>query len=159
MRPLSALPLLLVALAFAGCLSDPETTPAEAELGSDVTPAGTPPQDIVFTGSLVGEGDVSSNAPCALGQRQCTVHVVTVPPGNWNVTFTLVGTDGTVTSAGTPYFTDYDLFVDGVGESTNPGGEEDVIEAGRLDPGEYEAQVVAWHDIDGSYTLTVSFSA
>lgn len=115
------------------------------------------PDDIVFRGSLKGVGQVSQNAPCAFEDRQCVEHAVTVPDGEWNVTFTLIGTNGPVTSTGQPYGTDYDLFVTGVGESTNPPGEADSIQA-RLDGGQYTAQVVAWHDIDGSYTLTVSFA-
>lgn len=116
------------------------------------------PDPVVFTGSLKGMGHVSANAPveCPLQEQQCTDHVVTVPAGSWMVTFTLIGTDGMVTSQGVPYNTDYDLFVEGVGESINPSGQPDIV-AKRLAGGDYTAQVLAWHDVDGEYTLTVTF--
>lgn len=148
-------------LALAGCLSDDAGDTANGDEPDDLSAQATPPKDIVFTGSLKGVGDVSANAPiqCPLGAQQCTTHVVTVPAGSWDVTFTLVGTDGTVTSQGVPYGTDYDLFVDGVGESVNAAGEPDIVTGSDLPAGDYDAQILAWHDLDGAYTLTVSFTA
>ena len=124
------------------------------------------PDPIVFTGELQGVGyqgflpvgpPVDPVPACALGAQQCTDHVVTIPPGSWQVTFTLVGSNGMVTDAGDVQGTDYDLFVEGVGDSTNAAGEDDTV-AKRLDAGDYTAQVLAWHDVDGSYTLTVTFA-
>lgn len=177
-----ALPLALTLafVLFSGCLAeetdDPPADPGATtefdsngdgipDTGEDTDGDGTPdplppiPEPIVFTGSLKGMGDVSGNSPvaCPMQSQQCVDHEVTVPAGSWEVTFTLVGTDGAVTSQGVPYNTDYDLFVDGVGESTNPGGEDDVVSK-RLSGGMYTAQVLAWHDVDGEYTLTVTFA-
>lgn len=157
MRALAVL-VLLSSLATPGCLEQGGPAATADENPADTPAANTTrPPNVIFQGSLVGQGDVSSNAPCALADAQCVNHVVTVPAGEWDVTFTLVGTDGTVTSQGVPYNTDYDLFVDGVGESTNPGGQADIV-TGHLKAGDYTAQVVAWHDVDGTYTLTASFS-
>lgn len=171
---------LTVGLLMAGCTSkdtaddpdpvmgsgDPRDSNGDGipDTGTDSDGDGVPdpipiPDPIVFSGSLKGVGDVTANSPvpCPLGAQQCVDHVVSIPAGPWNVTFTLVGTDGTVTSQGLPYGTDYDLFVEGVGESTNPSGEDDVV-AKRLDAGDVTAQVLAWHDIDGRYMLTVTFA-
>lgn len=172
--------LVVLGLMMSGCASDDGKDPGVPvtgngdprdsngdgipDTGVDADGDGTPdpipiPEPIVFSGSLRGIGDVTANSPvpCPLGAEQCVDHVVSIPAGPWNVTFTLVGTDGTVTSQGVPYGTDYDLFVEGVGESTNPSGEADVVTK-RLDAGDVTAQVLAWHDIDGEYTLTVSFA-
>jgi hypothetical protein len=151
-----AVPLLLAAALLSGC-TDSDDEPSTPDDGM-MPEAMSAPVDIVFAGSLIGLDTVTGAAmPCALGAMQCTTHAVTVPDGPWIVTFTLTMEDGTVTGTGVPYATDYDLFVDGVGESTNPAGEEDVVSK-KLDGGTYNAQVVAWHDIDGAYTLTVTFA-
>jgi hypothetical protein len=145
--------LLALGLLLSGCSGDP---PESVEAEPDPVVAATPPEDLVFTGRLQGLGDAAAVNQCALGDRQCAEHTVSVPEGNWTVTFTLVGTDGPATSPGLPYGTDYDLFVDGLGESTNPSGEPDVV-TGKPGAGDLVARVVAWHDVDGAYTLTVSF--
>ena len=109
------------------------------------------PDPIVFSGELEGAGyqgfvpvapPVDPVPACALGAQQCADHVVTVPAGSWQVTFTLVGSNGMVTGTGDVQPTDYDLFVEGVGESTNSAGEDDAV-AKRLDAGDYTAQVLA----------------
>jgi hypothetical protein len=158
----------------AACEADLGTDPQDADSdddgaldGADDAPARVPPQDVVFTGSLkgVGYGALLPVAPpvdpvpqCALDDRQCAFHTVTVPAGTWTVTMTLHGDDGTATSAGGAggLGTDYDLFVEGVGDSTNAAGEDDVVKA-DLKAGDYTAQVLAWNDVDGGYTLTIHF--
>lgn len=132
----------------------------------DPTPRPALPDPIVFEGNLKGFGyqgvapvppPVDPVPACTV--QQCAEHVVTVPAGNWIVTFTLAGAGGMV-SSNDPVgvvSTDYDLFVDGVGESTNASGEEDTVSA-RLGPGDYSAQVLGWQDLDGGYTLTVTFA-
>lgn len=138
------------------------------DTGEDTDGDGVPeplppvPEPITFTGSLKGVGSPAGSPPdpvpaCPLMQAQCVDHVVTVPAGSWQVTFTLIGSNGMVTSLGVPSGTDYDLFVEGVGESTNPSGQPDAVK-GRLSAGDYTAQVLAWHDVDGEYTLTVTFA-
>lgn len=159
------LPIALLLASFLlvpGCLDD-GTGGAGGEggdsLGADANATVPPPQ--VFSGSLKGIGSPVSppvaTDPCPLQAQQCAQHTVTVPAGTWNVTFTLVGTDGMVTGAGVPSGTDYDLFVEGVGESIQPSGEVDAV-SGRLAAGTYTAEVLAWHDVDGSYDLTVTFA-
>ena len=163
--------LLLAAflsMLLAGCAGGSPSDEGAGD-GTPDTPSGaTPPADIVFEGNLNGAGyqqvaPVDPLPACALEDRQCATHAVTVPEGTWNVTFTLVGTGGPATSnipAGAPVSvkTDYDLFVDGVGESTEATGIPDVVKA-KLDAGTYNAQVLAWNDVDGSYTLTIHFDA
>lgn len=149
---------LLVAftIGLSGCTDGGDDPTAEEDDAMDDMPMATP-DDVVFTGALIGLDTVTGPAGmCALGAMQCTTHAVTIPDGPWLVTFTLTMDDGTVTGTGVPSATDYDLFVDGVGESTNPAGEDDTV-SGKLDAGTVDAQVSAWHDVDGSYTLTVHF--
>lgn len=190
MRPLLAL-LAVLALLLSGCSGTGEE-PSEDAPAPDLDADGVPdttddsdgdgtvdaddptpipvPETLVFQGELKGVGTsavVPSDVPipqCAPTDTQCETHAVTVPAGNWNVTFTLVGEDGMVTgTAGQatgvvgPSGTDYDLFVEGVGDSTNPSGDQDEVNA-RLKAGTYNAMVVAWHDYDGAYTLTVTFA-
>lgn len=159
------LPVTLLLASFLmvpGCL-DEGTGDAGGEGDDSLGAAGdaTVPQPLVFSGSLKGIGPPASppvaTDPCPLQAQQCAQHAVTVPAGTWNVTFTLVGTDGMVTGTGVPGGTDYDLFVEGVGQSINPSGEADSV-SGRLAAGTYTAEVLAWHDIDGSYDLTVTFA-
>ncbi|MEK6975417.1 MAG: hypothetical protein AABY18_03645 [Candidatus Thermoplasmatota archaeon] len=164
MRALALL-LLASALVLSGCLSEDDSGTGDAtKNGGNNLDNVTVPQAIVISGELKGVGACGlAGCPvappdCPLESQQCVDHVVTVPAGTWNVTFTLVGTNGMVTGQGVPSGTDYDLFVSGVGDSTNASGEDDVVTA-RLPAGDYTARVLAWHDIDGSYTLTVTFAA
>lgn len=165
---LLALAALAALVLTSGCLDGGDADGA-ATGDRDATPAGnaTAPADLVFTGQLKGVGyqqvaDPGVLGACGVQDSACAVHQVTVPAGTWNVTFTLHGAMGMVTGTvpgGLPINgqTDYDLFVEGVGESTNPSGQDDVVQA-TLPGGDYSAQVLAWNDVDGSYTLTVHFA-
>lgn len=157
MRSLLLISLLAVA-GLAGCTDDGDDTGDDLDPESDPMPV-TVPDPVVFTGSLQGLDTATGLVmPCAMGAQQCVTHAVPIPDGDWKVTFTLTMDDGMVTGPGIPYGTDYDLFVDGAGESTNPAGEADIV-TGRFGGGSVDAQVRAWHDVDGSYTLTVTFEA
>jgi hypothetical protein len=154
----------LLALALSGCAGDGPAPATNSEPDGETLPVQLP-EDVVFSGSLkgVGYGGFLPVAPpsevpaCALMEQQCAVHSVVVPEGTWNVTFTLEGTNGAVTGTGMPAGTDYDLFVEDVGESTQPSGSKDVVKS-QLKAGTYSAEVLAWHDVDGAYKLTVSFA-
>lgn len=157
------------------CEAAQGTDPADPDTDDDgildgdealATEARQVPAPIVIEGELRGIGyqgvlpvspPVDPVPECTV--QQCAEHVVDVPAGDWTVTFTLVGTSGPVTGndpAGV-VSTDYDLYVDGVGESLNAAGSPDEVSA-RLSAGDYTVRVLGWQDLDGSYTLTVTFA-
>jgi hypothetical protein len=152
--------MLIAAIAavtvLAGCTDDP-APPLDGEGEGDMEMVEVP-APLQFQGNaFYPVYDTNGLVPqCPTGSN-CMEHDVAVPAGEWLVTFTLTSHSGTVTSTGTPYGSDYDLFVEGVGESTETAGVQDVVQS-VLMGGTYTALIEAWYDIDGSYTLDVTFA-
>ena len=150
--------LLMAAAALSGCLESDEAPQGDAMDDSMEEPMVDAPAPVTFTGSGIGVGDVSSNAPCTADQAACFTHDVEIPNGTWLVTFTLHSHNGTVSGQGVPYGADYELVVLGQ-ESTNPGDQAEVISGVIQGPTTETAEVQTWHDVDGSYELIVTFEA
>lgn len=156
---------IVAALAFSGCLDD--------DSSADTPDNGTPTEDgnmtmqapLQFTGNMLSIAEPAGTGIVGVCQfpGSCAAHEFTVDADGTMVSLTLVSTDGTATgvTAQALYGSDYDLFVfDGanqIGSSTNPGEQDDLVEV-TLNAGTYTAQVHAWNDVDGSYTLDIVFS-
>lgn len=156
--------IALIAVAFAGCADSDADTPTDTidETGTEAVAVQEPLQ---FTGNMVSIAEPVGTGAVAMCQfpGSCTDHEFTVDADNTNVTLNLVSTDGDATgvTAQALYGSDYDLFLlDGgsqIGSSTNPGDQADLVEI-TLTAGTYVAQVHSWNDIDGVYTLDITFS-
>lgn len=148
---------------LSGCAS--EEAPEEVLDDPPVQGNVTVPEPLHFAGSLkaVAAPVTGTTTGCELEQG-CASHEFTIEE-NLSVEIVLKSIDGTVTgvTAGVLYGSDYDMTLrDGTGRdlgtSTNPSGQDDAISA-KLAPGSYVVDILAWHDQDGSYDLTITFSA
>lgn len=165
MRAWIWLPLSVALVALAGCTDD--DAPDDDTTATGPAATATPPAAIHEGGSLVGVGDPSGAAfgttGCELGDQGCAEYTFALED-EWTTTLTLVSIDGTVggVTGQVLFGADYDLFLrdsagNQIGESTNPGDQDDVIKK-KLQPGTYTVLVMAWNDQDGSYTLDIEFS-
>lgn len=150
-------------IALSGCAS--EETPDDAAGAPPAAGNVTVPDPLHWSGSLkaVAEPMSGTTTGCQL-QQGCATHSFEVAD-NLSVAILLKSNNGAVTGASAMvlYGADYDMTLrDAAGRelatSTNPGDEDDLIET-VLAPGKYTLDILAWHDQDGDYDLTVTFSA